>query len=165
MKSVLAILCCFFAQRAFSSEPRTGYSLVQHLTALEQHLPLDERLVSGRIKPNKNIIIVWASWCSHCKLLLKQLSDRGQWSKCASNISLISIKDDRNEANKFLTSISWKGKNIFDDNGFLKKVIGFQVIPTILMLDKEFNLTEIYSGKRAKSVAIKISNRGKKFCE
>ncbi len=107
--------------------------------------------ISQLTKDGKIIIMdFWATWCVPCKKELTNIMDvYADWQK-NYNVELIavSIDDSRNttKVKPTMDGFSWPYRVLLDPNQDLKRMLGFQNVPYILIADKDGNIVYQHTG-------------------
>jgi cytochrome c biogenesis protein CcmG/thiol:disulfide interchange protein DsbE len=102
-------------------------------------------------KDGKIIILdFWATWCVPCKKELTNIMDiYPDWQK-KYNVELIaiSIDDSRNstKVKPTVDGLAWPYRVLVDPNQDLKRTLGFQNVPYLLVADKDGNIVYQHTG-------------------
>jgi thiol-disulfide isomerase/thioredoxin len=102
-------------------------------------------------KDGKIIILdFWATWCVPCKKELTNIMDVYEdWQKLYKvELVAISIDDARNttKVKPMVDGLAWPYLVLLDPNQDLKRVLGFQNVPYVLVADKEGNIVYQHTG-------------------
>jgi peroxiredoxin len=102
-------------------------------------------------KDGKIIILdFWATWCVPCKKELTNImNDYADWQK-NYNVELVAVSiDDSKNTTKVKPTAdgsSWPYRVLLDPNQDLKRVLGFQNVPYVLVADTNGNIVYQHTG-------------------
>jgi thiol-disulfide isomerase/thioredoxin len=102
-------------------------------------------------KDGKIIILdFWATWCIPCKKELTNImNEYADWQK-NYNVELVAVSiDDSRNTTKVKPTVdgsSWPYRVLLDPNQDLKRVLGFQNVPYVLVADKDGNIVYQHTG-------------------
>ena len=107
--------------------------------------------ISTLNKDGKIIVFdFWATWCVPCKKELTNIvQDYADWQKKYNvEIVAVSIDDSRNtsKVKPTVDGSAWPYKVLLDPNGDLKRTLGFQNVPYVLVADKNGNIVYQHTG-------------------
>lgn len=146
---MLAILLFLYSTHVLAS-PQQELNEGDHLNPaiLDGLLVKSRKLSDYQGKPL--VIIVWASWCSHCReemasfIKLKQ-----RFQERDFNIIGISVDDDALSAQNFVKHSKLSFDNYIDKNVYLENMLGAHTIPlTVLVDSKGLILSKIYGSQK-----------------
>lgn len=102
-------------------------------------------------KDGKIIILdFWATWCVPCKKELTNIMELyEEWQK-AYNVELVavSIDDARNttKVKPMVEGLAWPYLVLLDPNQDLKRILGFQNVPYVVITDRDGNIVYQHTG-------------------
>lgn len=104
------------------------------------------------ISNNEKPIIVsfFATWCKPCNRELSAINEvYDEWQK-ETGVKLIAISIDQaqnvNKVKPLVDANGWKYEVLLDPNGEVRRAVGAQMIPFVLVLDKNKNIVYKHSG-------------------
>lgn len=107
--------------------------------------------ISQLNKDGKIIIMdFWATWCVPCKKELTNIMhEYADWQK-NYNVELVAVSiDDSRNTTKVKPTVdgsSWPYRVLLDPNSDLKRILGFQNVPYVLVADKDGNIVYQHTG-------------------
>ena len=104
------------------------------------------------ISNNEKPIVVsfFATWCKPCNRELSAINEvYDEWQK-ETGVKLIAISIDQaqnvNKVKPLVDANGWKYEVLLDPNGEVRRAVGAQMIPFVLVLDKNKNIVYKHSG-------------------
>ncbi|MBF1454725.1 MAG: TlpA family protein disulfide reductase [Prevotella nanceiensis] len=104
------------------------------------------------ISNNEKPIIVsfFATWCKPCNRELSAINEvYDEWQK-ETGVKLVAISIDQaqnvNKVKPLVDANGWKYEVLLDPNGEVRRAVGAQMIPFVLVLDKNKNIVYKHSG-------------------
>ena len=104
------------------------------------------------ISNNEKPIIVsfFATWCKPCNRELSAINEvYDEWQK-ETGVKLIAISIDQaqnvNKVKPLVDANGWQYEVLLDPNGEVRRAVGAQMIPFVLVLDKNKNIVYKHSG-------------------
>lgn len=109
-------------------------------------LPFNETITKGRV----TLISFWATWCVPCKKEIKSVREKmADWKKDADfDYMTVSIDESRAEGlvRSYAKSQGWDFEYYIDNNGDLKRSLGFQNVPFTMIIDKDGKVVYTHTG-------------------
>ncbi|HYV92493.1 MAG TPA: TlpA disulfide reductase family protein [Chitinophagales bacterium] len=106
----------------------------------------------SQLNKDGKIIIMdfWATWCVPCKKELTNIMNvYAEWQK-NYNVELVAVSiDDSRNTTKVKPTVdgsSWPYQVLLDPNSDLKRILGFQNVPYVLVTDKDGNIVYQHTG-------------------
>lgn len=104
--------------------------------------------ISNNDKPI--IVSFFATWCKPCNRELSAINEvYDEWQK-ETGVKLIAISIDQaqnvNKVKPLVDANGWKYEVLLDPNGEVRRAVGAQMIPFVLVLDKNKNIVYKHSG-------------------
>ena len=92
----------------------------------------------------------FATWCKPCNRELSAINEvYDEWQK-ETGVKLIAISIDQaqnvNKVKPLVDANGWKYEVLLDPNGEVRRAVGAQMIPFVLVLDKNKNIVYKHSG-------------------
>lgn len=102
-------------------------------------------------KEGKIIILnFWATWCVPCKKELTNIMHvYAEWQKNYDvELIAVSIDDSRNttKVKPTVDGLSWPYRVLLDPNSDLKRLLGFQNVPYVIIADRDGNIVYQHTG-------------------
>ena len=96
------------------------------------------------------IVSFFATWCKPCNRELSAINEvYDEWQK-ETGVKLIAISIDQaqnvNKVKPLVDANGWKYEVLLDPNGEVRRAVGAQMIPFVLVLDKNKNIVYKHSG-------------------
>jgi len=141
---IVAFLACFI-QSSFSQDNKKLPSITLN-DVNGNKVDLSQLSKDGKII----ILDFWATWCVPCKKELTNIMDVYEdWQK-NYNVELIAVSiDDSRNTTKVKPTVdgsSWPYRVLLDPNQDLKRVLGFQNVPYVVVADKDGNIIYQHTG-------------------
>lgn len=104
--------------------------------------------ISNNDKPI--IVSFFATWCKPCNRELSAINEvYDEWQK-ETGVKLVAISIDQaqnvNKVKPLVDANGWKYEVLLDPNGEVRRAVGAQMIPFVLVLDKNKNIVYKHSG-------------------
>ena len=111
------------------------------------------KLIESNSKIGKpEIYIFWASWCSFCKELLRDVNQlKTQFPGEQFGIYAVSLDESEEKAREAVAGMAWKGPIYFDSSRKTKSKFKILELPFVVILDdkqKAIRAVSGYSGER-----------------
>ena len=144
MKKIQLVLICLFAAATLHAQelPNTQIKDVNS----GKKAAFNETVEKGKV----TVISFWATWCIPCKKEIKNISLKlPGWKKEADfNYMTVSIDETRSEGlvRTYALSQGWSFPFYIDANSDLKRSLGFQSVPFIMIIDKNGKVAFTHTG-------------------
>jgi thiol-disulfide isomerase/thioredoxin len=145
MKRIIAAFACLLIATALHAQDELPDTQIKDVNTGKK-MAFNETVAKGRV----TVISFWATWCVPCKKEIKNISLKlPNWKKDVDfDYVTVSMDEPKSEGlvRSYAKSQGWLFPYYMDPNSDLKRSLGFQNIPYLVIIDKNGKVVFSHSG-------------------
>ncbi|MFP5519235.1 MAG: TlpA family protein disulfide reductase [Bdellovibrionia bacterium] len=138
------------------SEDIVGLYFGRHLDKFEETSKSKVKMRDSFNRNDHNLVFLWASWCAVCKKVMPNFDKvMTSYSKCGVNHNYIAVSDKPEAAYTSLNELNIHKGTLVDQNATLRKFLNLQLLPMVLIVNRDGFVTEAHAGGKGSQEIIK----------